>query len=84
MLQHVDAKFARFCNVFPTPKVGSANERKNIVSDGIIHISSQLMLVAQLLRNDFFQRLPLSVDARKRNVKIPTPKKDTSSVEEES
>ena len=57
MLQHVDAKFAILHRLSDAP-VGSANERKNIVSDGIIHISSQLMLVAQLLRKDFFDCHP--------------------------
>ena len=52
--------------------VGSANERKNIVSDGIIHISSQLMLVAQLLRKDFFSKTA-----------TPTPCSATSSASEE-
>ena len=41
--------------------VCAINKRKHVVSDGSIHISSELMLVAQLLGYIFFKGLPLPI-----------------------
>jgi len=49
--------FQRVC-VSP---VCSTNERKHIVSNGFIHITSDLLLVAEFFRDPLFERLPLSI-----------------------
>ena len=41
--------------------VCATNKRKHAVSDGSIHISSELMLVAQILGYKCFKRLPLPI-----------------------
>ena len=41
--------------------VCATNKRKHVVSDGSIHISSELMFVAQLLVYEFLKRLPLPI-----------------------
>ena len=41
--------------------VCTTNKRKQVVSDGSIHISSELMLVAQILGYKCFKRLPLPI-----------------------
>ena len=52
--------------------VCATNKRKHVVSDGSIHMSSELMLVAQLLGYEFLKRLPLPIyTLRNMNVNIP-------------